>query len=156
MYPSARVLAVESENWKPEARQETIAAIANGEWDAVIIGREAFTDLPVSRETKKRFYQERIEALDQWLIDHMAPPQQKSKGRVVHDANDADRLTVSQVAKKRDALIKKLDRLMAQPKASGIAFEETGIDQIFVDESHYYKNPLVRHEPGSCEGVGRH
>src|SRR3989441_9813366 len=104
-----------------------MSRIATGNWDAVIVTHSGFERIPVSEDTKRQFYQEQLEELELAIREHQGDRENR---RIVKDLERA---------KKR--LETRLKLLTADEKKDNtLAFEELGVDRLFVDEAHYFKN----------------
>jgi N12 class adenine-specific DNA methylase len=126
LYPHARILATSSEDLAGDKRRQFVARAASNDWDAVLITRSAFERIPVSPETQTRYLEREVEQLRGAL--------QGAKGREGHS------LTVKRLEKMVLAREQKLKKQTDAIKDVGIAFEQTGIDYVIVDEAHGYKN----------------
>jgi N12 class adenine-specific DNA methylase len=128
LYPQARLFVAGKEHFAAENRQEAMARIATGNYDAVIVSHRSFEFLPVSDEYFNRFVQEQVAELDAEI--GQAKESKDDNRRIVKELEKAKkRLTVR--------LKKRADR---ESKDRTITFEELGIDQLFVDEADLYKN----------------
>src|SRR5206468_6760644 len=127
LYPGANILVASKEDFEPGKRRELMSRIATGNWDSVIVTHSGFEKIPLSEETKLDFFQEQLHELELAILQ-----QKKSEGnrRIVKDLERA---------KKR--LETRLKLLMADSKKDNtLTFEELGVDRLFVDEAHYFKN----------------
>lgn len=127
MYPAANVLSVGEGDLGKARRQDFMARIATGNWDAVIVPHSSFTLLPVSVETYKKHIDEQIRELELAMMELAQDP--------------ANRRIVRQVQAAIERLKERLERKLKQhAKDQTMFFEELGVDQLFVDEAHYFKN----------------
>ena len=127
LYPSAKLLVASKKDFETANRKKFCARIATGDYDAVIIGHSQFEKIPLSFERQERIIQEQIDEI-QTAISEM-------KHRV------GERFTIKQMEKTRKNLEQKLDKLKAtERKDDVVTFEQLGVDRLFVDESHSFKN----------------
>src|SRR5206468_3096018 len=127
LYPGANILVASKEDFEPGKRRELMSRIATGNWDSVIVTHSGFEKIPLAEETKRDFFQEQLHELELAILQ-----QKKAEGnrRIVKDLERA---------KKR--LETRLKMLMADSKKDNtLTFEELGVDRLFVDEAHYFKN----------------
>ena len=128
LYPQANIFVAGKDCFTAGNREKAMARIATGNYDAVIISHKSYESLPVSDETFKRFVQKEIGSLEDALTEAQA---EKSDNRSI----------VKQLEKAKKRLEAKIkDRAGREKKDDGVTFEQLGIDQIFVDEAHAYKN----------------
>jgi len=127
LYPQARVLSMNLGGTTPEARRRFVAQCATGDWDGVILPRESFRSIPVSTETEERFLRQRVDELES------AIKSARTKRPSVKELEKA--------LAREEARLEKL--LNAKARDNGLAFEQTGIDYLFVDEVHGYKGKRV-------------
>ena len=127
LYPSAKLLVANKKDFETANRKKFCARIATGDYDAVIIGHGQFEKIPLSFERQERIIQEQIDEI-QNAISEM-------KYRV------GERFTIKQMEKTRKNLEQKLEKLKAtERKDDVVTFEQLGVDRLFVDESHSFKN----------------
>ena len=127
LYPSAKLLVANKKDFETANRKKFCARIATGDYDAVIIGHSQFEKIPLSFERQERIIQEQIDEI-QNAISEM-------KYRV------GERFTIKQMEKTRKNLEQKLEKLKAtERKDDVVTFEQLGVDRLFVDESHSFKN----------------
>jgi N12 class adenine-specific DNA methylase len=127
LYPSANILAATKEDFAKDKRRELMSRIATGNWDAVIVTHSGFEKLAMSEDYQRRVIQEQVDGLEKVL--------QELGG------DHEERRTVKQLESARKKLEAKLESLSDnQRKDNTLTFEELGIDRLFVDEAHYYKN----------------
>ena len=127
LYPSAKLLVANKKDFETANRKKFCARIATGDYDAVIIGHSQFEKIPLSFERQERIIQEQIDEI-QNAISEM-------KYRV------GERFTIKQMEKTRKGLEQKLEKLKAtERKDDVVTFEQLGVDRLFVDESHSFKN----------------
>ena len=127
LYPAANILVATKEDFEKERRQTLMSRIATGNWDAVIVTHSGFERIPLSRATQEAFFQEQIESLSSAITEE----QRAARGSRI----------VKELEKSRKRLETKLRELLAEArKDEGLTFEELGIDRLFVDEAHHFKN----------------
>ena len=127
LYPSANILAVTKKDFEPRNRKKFCARIATGDYDAVIIGHSQFERIPVSRERQERLLQEQI-----WEIED---------GISELKASRAERFTIKELERTKKNLEAKLQKLHdAARKDDVVTFEQLGVDRLYVDEAHSFKN----------------
>ena len=127
LYPSANILVATKKDFETKNRKKFCGRIATGDYDAVIIGHSQFEKIPMSIERQRRILEDQ---LDETLegIAYL----KKSKG---------DNFSVKQLEKTKKSIKTKLDKLNDQTRKDDVVtFEELGVDRIFIDEAHYYKN----------------
>jgi N12 class adenine-specific DNA methylase/predicted O-methyltransferase YrrM len=126
LYPGANILVAGKDDFESSKRRQLMSRIATGNWDAVIVTHSGFEKIPLAERTKRDFYNEQLHELELAIRQHS----DKSNRRLVKDLERA---------KKR--LETRLKLLMADEKKDNtLTFEELGIDRLFVDEAHYFKN----------------
>ena len=131
LYPSANILAVTKKDFEPRNRKKFCARIATGDYDAVIIGHSQFERIPVSRERQERMLQEQIYEIEDGLMELRA--------------NNAERFTIKSLEKTKKSLEVKLKKLQdTSRKDDVITFEQLGVDRLYVDEAHAFKNRAKR------------
>ena len=126
LYPGANILVAGKEDFESQNRKKLFSRIATGNWDAVIVTHSGFERIPLSRETQERFFKEQLEELEKIKREN---------------ANPDNRRLVKELEKAKKRLEAKLEALVATHKKDNtLTFEELGIDRLFVDEAHYFKN----------------
>ncbi|OUP26480.1 hypothetical protein B5F27_13390 [Faecalibacterium sp. An192] len=127
LYPSAKLLVASKKDFETANRKKFCARIATGDYDAVIIGHSQFEKIPLSFERQERIIQEQIDEIQNAIAELKA--------------GAGERFTVKQMEKSRKQLEGKLEKLKAtERKDDVVTFEELGVDRLFVDESHAFKN----------------
>ena len=127
LYPSAKLLVASKKDFETANRKKFCARIATGDYDAVIIGHSQFEKIPLSFERQERIIQEQIDEIQNAIAELKA--------------GAGERFTVKQMEKSRKQLEAKLKKLKAtERKDDVVTFEELGVDMMFVDESHSFKN----------------
>ena len=127
LYPSAKLLVASKKDFETANRKKFCARIATGDYDAVIIGHSQFEKIPLSFERQERIIQEQIDEIQGGIAE------------LKHSSGE--KFTVKQMEKSRKQLEMKLEKLRAtERKDDVVTFEELGVDRLFVDESHAFKN----------------
>lgn len=127
LYPSANILVATRKDFEAKNRKKFCGRIATGDYDAIIIGHSQFEKIPMSVERQKAILQQQIDEV-------MTGIAQAKRDR-------AENFTVKQMEKNRKSLQVKLEKLNDQTRKDDlVTFEELGVDRIFVDEAHFYKN----------------
>lgn len=131
LYPAANILVATKRDFETNNRKRFCSRIATGDYDAVIIGHSQFEKIPLSREKQAAIFQEQIDEITQGIA-------QAKQER-------AERFTIKQMEKLKKNLKLKLEKLSDQSRKDDvITFEELGVDRLFVDEAHFYKNRAKR------------
>lgn len=126
LYPGANILVATKEDFEKTKRQTLMSRIATGNWDAVIVTHSGFEKIPVSRATQEEFFKEQLRELQ------LAIEEQRQ-------ADDTRTVKMLERAKKRlETRLKELSAM--ERRDDGLTFEELGVDRLFVDEAHYFKN----------------
>ena len=127
LYPSANILVTTKKDFEKHNRKNFCARIATGDYDAIIIGHSQFERIPISKERQERLLQEQI-----WEI---------TEGISEVQASGGERFTVKQLERTKKSLEARLEKLQAEGhKDDVVTFEQLGVDRLFVDEAHNYKN----------------
>ena len=127
LYPAANILVATKKDFETKNRKKFCARIATGEYDAVIIGHSQFERIPVSLERQERLLRQQIDEIEQGIREV------KSSG--------GEGFTVKQFERTKKGLIERLKKLEARErKDSVVTFEQLGVDRLYVDEAHSYKN----------------
>ena len=127
LYPSAKLLVASKKDFETANRKKFCARIATGDYDAVIIGHSQFEKIPLSFERQERIIQEQIDEIQEGIAE------------MKHSSGE--KFTIKQMEKTRKQLELKLEKLRAtERKDDVVTFEELGVDRLFVDESHAFKN----------------
>src|SRR5579863_3575413 len=128
LYPNARLLVAAKEDLTKERRKFLTAKIASGEWDGIIVTHSSFERIGMSRDYQEKFLLEQIAEYDELLREHAA-----DKG--------ANRNIIKTIEKQKAARAERLKDLLAEDKKDdGLVFDELGVDHVFIDEAHYFKN----------------
>ena len=127
LYPSANILVTTKKDFETHNRKKFCARIATGDYDAIIMGHSQFERIPISRERQERLLYEQIDE----ITDGIAEVQ----------ASGGERFTVKQLERTRKSLEARLEKLQAEGRKDDVVtFEQLGVDRLFVDEAHNYKN----------------
>ncbi len=126
LYPSANILVTTKKDFEKANRKKFCARIATGDYDAVIIGHSQFEKIPVSQERQEQLLQDQIDELAEGI-------------RELKSAN-GERFSIKAMERTKKGLEAKLKKLLDSPKDDVVTFEELGVDRLFVDEAHSYKN----------------
>jgi N12 class adenine-specific DNA methylase len=128
LYPNARLLVAAKEDLTRERRKMLTAKIASGEWDGIIVTHSSFERIGMSRDYQEKFLLEQIAEYDQLLREHAG-------------ARGANRNLIKTIEKQKAARAERLKDLLAEDKKDdGLVFDELGVDHVFIDEAHYFKN----------------
>jgi N12 class adenine-specific DNA methylase len=125
LYPNAKVLAPTEKDTQAAKRKELMARIATGDWDAVVVTHSAFVRLPISEDEKRSYYQGQLNELNTMLGDT--------------DVKQGNGI-VKQLARERKKLQERIEKISQTHKDDGVTFDQLGIDALFVDEAHFWKN----------------
>jgi len=140
LYPGANILAARKKDFEPANRQKFCSRIATGDYDAVIIGHSQFEKIPLSDERQKNTIIQQIDEIEKGL-------------RKIKAEND-ERFTIKQMEKTKKSLETRLAKLYDQTRKDQVVnFEELGIDRLFVDESHNYKNLFLYTKMRNVAGI---
>ena len=142
-FPAARLLVADDKSFTPANRKIFTNKIANGDYDAVIVSYEQFEKIPMSAEYQARFYEDQINEIIAAIAEEKA------------ESRDGKGLTVKEMEKKKAQLEKKLKELTSKPKdENNVEFEMLGIDSLFVDEAHNFKNLEYVSKMTNVAGLG--
>jgi N12 class adenine-specific DNA methylase len=126
LYPGANILVAGKKDFESKHRKKLFSRIATGNWDAVIVTHSGFERIPLARETQERFFEEQLHELE--MIKHQ-------------HADSSNRRLVKEIERAKKRLEARLQALAAEHKKDNtLTFEELGVDRLFVDEAHYFKN----------------
>ena len=141
-FPTAKLLVAEASDFTAANRKVFMNRIANGEYDAVIVSYEQFEKLPMSDDFTRQLYQEQIDSVIAAIEEAKADKGDKA-------------LSVKDLEKKRKSLQTKIDKLTDKAKDEGnIDFEQLGVDSLFVDEAHNFKNLFYTTSMTNVAGLG--
>ena len=131
LYPSANILVTTKRDFERANRKKFCARIATGDYDAVIIGHSQFERIPVSYERQKCLLEDQIEEI--------------TLGIEEMEANNGERFSIKQLERTKRQLEARLEKLQANHRKDDVVtFEQLGVDRLFVDEAHSYKNRAKR------------
>ena len=141
-FPTARLLVAEAGDFSADRRKIFMNRIANGDYDAVIVSYEQFEKLPISDDFAQGLYREQIDSILAAIEEAKAERGERS-------------LSIKDLEKKRKMLQVKLDKLASKPKdEDSIAFEQLGVDALFIDEAHNFKNLFYTTAMNNVSGLG--
>ena len=127
LYPSANILVATKKDFETHNRKKFCARIATGDYDAVIIGHSQFEKIPISRERQERLLWEQIHEITEGIVEV--------------EESGGEHFTVKQLERTKKSLEARLEKLQAEGRKDDVVtFEQLGVDRLFVDESHSYKN----------------
>ena len=142
LYPSANILVTTRRDFETGNRKKFCGRIATGAYDAVIIGHSQFEKIPISEERQREQLMRQLDDIERGIDDVQA--------------SHGEQFTVKQLMKTRKAIKAKLDKLNdTKRKDSVINFEELGIDRLFIDESHFYKNLYLYTKMRNVGGIAQ-
>ena len=142
LYPSANILVTRKQDFETGNRKKFCSRIATGDYDAVIIGHSQFEKIPMSIERQREQLEQQLDDIERGIDDVQA-----SKG---------EQFTVKQLMKTRKGIKAKLDKLNdTKRKDTVIDFEQLGIDRLFIDESHFYKNLYLYTKMRNVGGIAQ-
>ncbi|YP_010115338.1 DarB-like antirestriction [Sinorhizobium phage PBC5] len=142
LYPGAKVLATTEKDFEKENRKRLFARIATGDWDAVIVAHSSFGRIGMDAEYEARFIQSQMDDLEDSISSLRRATGEKSRN-------------VAQLTKWRDNLKSKMERLLdAGKKDDGLTFDELGVDALYVDEMHEFKNLAYSTSMQRVAGLG--
>ena len=142
LYPSANILVTTKQDFETRNRKKFCGRIATGDYDAVIIGHSQFEKIPMSIERQREQLEKQLDDIERGIDDVQA-----SKG---------EQFTVKQLMKTRKAIKTKLEKLNdTKRKDTVIDFEQLGVDRLFIDESHFYKNLYLYTKMRNVGGIAQ-
>lgn len=141
LYPKANILSATNKDFEKDKRKRFCARIATGEWDAVIIGHSSFGKIPISPERQAKKIQRDLKVA--------------REGLACAKANKLDRFQVKQIEQSIKGLEVKLNKLNDSKKDDLINFENLGIDSLFIDEAHMFKNKFMFTKMGNIAGLSK-
>lgn len=142
LYPGANILVSTRKDFEPSNRKKFCSRIAMGNYDAVIIGHSQFERIPLSDERQIRMIEDQINE----LTDHIEEMKWEEGGRY----------SIKQMEKTRRSLEARLDKLNSRERKDNVVtFEELGVDRLFVDESHFYKNLFLYTKMRNIAGISQ-
>ncbi len=142
LYPGANVLVATKKDFEPQNRKKFCSRIATGDYDAVVIGHSQFEKVPLSPKRQKEILREQIDQ----IMDGIAEAKEQN----------GERYTIKQLEKSRKNLEARLQKLNDQSrKDEVVTFEELGVDKLFVDEAHGFKNLFLTTKMRNVAGIGQ-
>ena len=142
LYPSANILVSTKKDFETANRKKFCSRIATGDYDAVIIGHSQFEKIPMSVERQVRILNQQLEDI--------------TRGIKELKENGGENFSVKSLVKSQKAIQNKLDKLNSQDRKDDvITFEELGVDRLFVDEAHYYKNLYLYTKMRNVGGIAQ-
>ena len=142
LYPAANILVATKKDFEMKNRKRFCGRIATGDYDAVIIGHSQFEKIPISIERQRAVIQQQLDD----IIEGIAEAKR----------NRGDRFSVKQLEKTKRSLQTKLEKLNDQSRKDDVVtFEELGVDRLFIDESHYYKNLYLYTKMRNVGGIAQ-
>ena len=143
LYPNANVLVATKKDFEPSNRKKFCSRIATGDYDAIIIGHSQFERIPLSPERQKSMIERQIQDITFAIAEAKAEDDGKS-------------FTVKQMEKTKKTLQAKLQKLNDQSRKDDVVtFEQLGVDRLFVDESHFYKNMFLYTKMRNIAGIAQ-
>ena len=149
-FPTMRILSTSGE-FDAKSRRQTIARIASGDWDLVIMTHDNFNMLDVDRDVEAEFIRDEIKELED-VIRASEAMQAESRGGRRGGGKSKDR-TTKQLEKMKQSLEEKLKKSLDNPRDPAVTFQRSGIDMLLVDEAHKYKSLPVYTTRGSVKGI---
>ena len=142
LYPSANILVATRKDFETQNRKKFCSRIATGDYDAIIIGHSQFEKIPMSAERQRAILEQQIEE----ILDGI----EQAK------AQKAERYTVKQMERTRKSLETRLQKLNDQSRKDDVVtFEQLGVDRLFIDESHYFKNLFLATKMRNVGGIAQ-
>ena len=141
LYPGANILVATKKDFEPANRKKFCGRIALGNYDAVIIGHSQFEKIPLSLERQKRFLTDQIDE----ITDAIAASKWRS----------GERFSVKEMEKTRKSLQARLEKLSEIKQDDVVTFEQLGVDHLYVDEAHYYKNAFLYTKMRNVAGISQ-
>ena len=142
LYPSANILVATKKDFETKNRKRFCGRIATGDYDAIIIGHSQFEKIPMSIERQRAILEQQLEEVTNGIADLKR--------------NRGDNFSVKQLERTKKSVKQKLDKLNDQSKKDDVVtFEELGVDRLFIDESHYYKNLFLYTKMRNVGGIAQ-
>lgn len=142
LYPAANILVATKKDFETKNRKKFCGRIATGDYDAVIIGHSQFEKIPMSIERQRAILEQQLEEITEGIAELKR--------------NRGENFSVKQLEKSKKSIRQKLDKLNDQTKKDDVVtFEELGVDRLFVDESHYYKNLYLYTKMRNVGGIAQ-
>lgn len=142
LYPSANILVATKKDFETKNRKKFCGRIATGDYDAIIIGHSQFEKIPMSIERQRAILEQQLDEVTEGIAEL-----KKNRG---------DNFSVKQLERTKKSVKQKLDKLNDQSKKDDVVtFEELGVDRLFIDESHYYKNLFLYTKMRNVGGIAQ-
>ena len=142
LYPAANILVATKKDFETKNRKKFCGRIATGDYDAVIIGHSQFEKIPMSIERQRAILEQQLEEITDGIADLKR--------------NRGEKFSVKQLEKSKKSIKQKLDKLNDQTRKDDVVtFEELGVDRLFIDESHYYKNLYLYTKMRNVGGIAQ-
>ncbi len=142
LYPAANILVATKKDFETKNRKRFCGRIATGDYDAVIIGHSQFEKIPMSLERQRAILEQQLEEVTEGIADLKY--------------NSGEKFSVKQLEKTRKSIKQKLEKLNDQSRKDDVVtFEELGVDRLFIDESHYYKNLYLYTKMRNVGGIAQ-
>ena len=142
LYPSANILVATKKDFETKNRKKFCGRIATGDYDAIIIGHSQFEKIPMSVERQRAILEQQLDEVTEGIAEL-----KKNRG---------DNFSVKQLERTKKSVKQKLDKLNDQSKKDDtVTFEELGVDRLFIDESHYYKNLFLFTKMRNVGGIAQ-
>lgn len=137
LYPTAKILVTTRKEFAKNNRKRFCSKIATGDFDAVIMSQSQFEKIPMSEERQRYFLNEQIKEIEKFIME------------------SDDDFSIRKLEKSKENMEKKLEKLNNRDKKDDvITFEQLGVDRLFVDEAHYYKNLFLHSKMKNVAGIG--
>ncbi|MBR3995784.1 MAG: DEAD/DEAH box helicase family protein, partial [Clostridia bacterium] len=142
LYPAANILVATKRDFETKNRKKFCGRIATGDYDAVIIGQSQFEKIPMSIERQRAILEQQLEELTDGIMDLKR--------------NRGENFSIKQLEKSKKSVKQKLEKLNDQSRKDDVVtFEELGVDRLFIDESHYYKNLYLYTKMRNVGGIAQ-
>lgn len=142
LYPAANILVATKRDFETKNRKKFCGRIATGDYDAVIIGHSQFEKIPMSVERQRAILEQQLEELTDGIMDLKR--------------NRGENFSIKQLEKSKKSVKQKLEKLNDQSRKDDVVtFEELGVDRLFIDESHYYKNLYLYTKMRNVGGIAQ-
>ena len=142
LYPAANILVATKRDFESKNRKKFCGRIATGDYDAVIIGHSQFEKIPMSIERQRAILEQQLEELTDGIMDLKR--------------NRGENFSIKQLEKSKKSVKQKLEKLNDQRRKDDVVtFEELGVDRLFIDESHYYKNLYLYTKMRNVGGIAQ-
>ena len=142
LYPAANILVATKKDFETKNRKKFCGRIATGDYDAIIIGHSQFEKIPMSIERQRAILEQQLEELTEGITDLKR--------------NRGENFSIKQLEKSRKSIKQKLEKLNDQSRKDDVVtFEELGVDRLFIDESHYYKNLYLYTKMRNVGGIAQ-